>query len=161
MLMYSVNTRPDMQFAVHQCGKYSHNPRASHAKAVKKICRYLQGTKSRGIRFKKKLLDPMDVRINACADASFCPNWKDEDDKNSSKSRTGCFMQLNDCPVQFASKGQTKTALSTTKSECIALSMAMRDLMWIRRLVNDTSIGFGINHTSNAMHSHMCVQHQN
>ena len=42
MLMHLVNTRPDIQFAVHQCGKYSHNPRASHAKAVKKICRYYE-----------------------------------------------------------------------------------------------------------------------
>ena len=83
MLMYLVNTRPDTQFAVHQCGKYSHNPRASHAKAVKKICRYLQGTKSRGIRFKKKLLDPMDMRLNVFVDASFCPNWKDEDDNTT------------------------------------------------------------------------------
>ena len=63
-----------MQFAVHQCGKHSHNPRASHAKAVKKICRCLQGTKSRGIRLKKKLLDPMDMRLNVFVDASFCPS---------------------------------------------------------------------------------------
>ena len=89
MLMHLVNTRPDMQFAVHQCGKCSHNPRASHAKAVKKICRYLQGTKSRRIRFKKKLLDPMDMRL---VDASFCPNWKQlsfERSDGETKSKVG------------------------------------------------------------------------
>ena len=29
----------------------------------------------------------MDMRLNVHVDASFCPNWKDEDDKNSSKSK--------------------------------------------------------------------------
>ena len=44
MLMFLVNTRPDIQFAVHQCARFTHNPKMSHLNAVKRIVRYLKGT---------------------------------------------------------------------------------------------------------------------
>ena len=41
MLLYlSSNTRPDIQFAVHQVARFSHSPKQSHAQAVKRIVRY-------------------------------------------------------------------------------------------------------------------------
>ena len=41
MLLYlSSNTRPDLQFAVHQAARFTHNPKHSHAQAVKRIVRY-------------------------------------------------------------------------------------------------------------------------
>jgi hypothetical protein len=43
MLMYlSNNAYPEIQFAVHQCARFTHFPRNIHAKAVKRICRYLK-----------------------------------------------------------------------------------------------------------------------
>ena len=39
MLMYLCsNTRPDIQYAVHQCARFLHNPRASHEQAILHIC---------------------------------------------------------------------------------------------------------------------------
>ena len=50
MLLYlSSNSRPDIQFVVHQCARFTHSPRASHAAAIKRIMRYLQGTTDKGI----------------------------------------------------------------------------------------------------------------
>ena len=50
MLMYlGQNTRPDIAFAVHQCARFTHNPKHSHAVGVKRIIRYLQGTKDKGM----------------------------------------------------------------------------------------------------------------
>ena len=146
MLMYLVNTRPDIQFSVHQASKYTHNPMNCHANAVKKICRYLQKTKKRGIRFKKETIDPNNLQINCYVDASFCPSWKDTDDESSSKSRTGYVIRIDDSPVQFASQGQQETTLSTTECEYVALSTAMRELLWVRRIVHDITTGFGINY---------------
>ena len=38
MLSYfNGHTRPELEFSVHQCGQYSHNPRAMHKKALKRI----------------------------------------------------------------------------------------------------------------------------
>jgi hypothetical protein len=53
MLMYlAANTRPDIAYAVHQATRYTHAPKASHAAAVKRILRYLVGTRDKGIFFK-------------------------------------------------------------------------------------------------------------
>ena len=50
MLMYlGQNTRPDIAFAVHQCARFTHNPKHSHAIGVKRIIWYLQGTKDKGM----------------------------------------------------------------------------------------------------------------
>ena len=45
-LMYAqVCTRPDIAFVVNALGRYLSNPGLNHWKAVKKVMRYLQGTK--------------------------------------------------------------------------------------------------------------------
>ena len=58
MLYLASNTRPDISFAVHQCSRFTHNTKVSHETAVKRICRYIQGTKDNGIVFNisKKLV---------------------------------------------------------------------------------------------------------
>ena len=43
------NTRPDIAYATHQCARYTHAPKESHALAVKRIVRYLQGTSTKGL----------------------------------------------------------------------------------------------------------------
>ena len=47
----SGTTRPDILFAVHQCAKYSIDPKQSHEEAVKRIGRYLKKTKDKGLVF--------------------------------------------------------------------------------------------------------------
>ena len=45
MLTYLArNTRPDIKYAVHQCAQLQLNPKKAHKNAVKRICRYLNGT---------------------------------------------------------------------------------------------------------------------
>ena len=46
ILMYAqVCTRPNITFAVGMLGRYQSDPRLDHWKAVKKVLKYLQGTK--------------------------------------------------------------------------------------------------------------------
>ncbi|MGH3055543.1 MAG: reverse transcriptase domain-containing protein, partial [Gaiellaceae bacterium] len=53
MLMFlQANTRPDISFAVHQCARFTHNPKKSHEEAIKHICQYLKGTKDKGIIYR-------------------------------------------------------------------------------------------------------------
>ena len=40
-----------ISFAVHKCARFTHNTKVSHETAVKRICRYLQGTKENGLVF--------------------------------------------------------------------------------------------------------------
>ena len=72
MAMYlSNNTRPDIQFATHQCARFSHTPKASHTVALKRICKYLKGTRDKGIIFKPD----MDLKLDCYVDADFAGLW--------------------------------------------------------------------------------------
>ena len=134
MLLYlSSNSRPDIQFAVHQCARFTHSPRASHAEAIKRIARYLAGTQERGLLF---MPDP-NVKLDCYVDADFAGLWRHEDDQDPVcvKSRTGYVFTLAGCPVSWSSKLQTEIALSTLEAEYIALSTAMREFLPLRRIL--------------------------
>ena len=60
MLMYlAQNFRPDIAYAVHQCARFAHDPIKSQVVEIKRILRYLQGTKDNG--FTLNLFEPLQV----------------------------------------------------------------------------------------------------
>jgi len=114
------STRPDISYAVHQCARFSSNPKASHKMAVLRIGRYHMATRSEGL-----ILEPNNGSLELCFDADFSGNWKAanaHEDRATAKSQTGYIIKYAGCPITWASKIQTKTALSTTEAEFIALS---------------------------------------
>ena len=143
MLMYlSSNSRPDIQFAVHQCARFTYAPRKSHEEAIKHICRYLKGTIGKGIEF-----DPSpEMQLDCYVDADFAGLWGSEDNQDPVcvKSRTGYVLTLGGCPLLWVSRLQTEIALSTLEAEYIALSQAMRDLLPMRRLAKEVSKTLGL-----------------
>jgi hypothetical protein len=150
MLMFLVNTRPDIQFVVHQCARFTHSPKHSHMLAVKRIVKYLKHTqedgKDRGLTFD---IGGNEIpKIECYVDADFAGLWNVENNEDpvSSRSRTGFVIFVGNCPVIWQSKLQGETALSTTEAEIVALSMSMRELLWLRRMVVDvaTTLGSGI-----------------
>ena len=149
MLMYlSSNSRPDIQYAVHQCARFTHFPKKSHEDAIHRLCRYLKGTKEKGL-----ILKPSDdLTLDCYVDADFAGLYyvEDHQDPVCVKSRTGYCLTLGGCPLIWVSKLQTEIALSTTEAEYIALSQSLRDLIPMRRLLQEASIGLKITTTSNA-----------
>ena len=73
---------------------------------------------------------------------------ENNEDPVSSKSRTGFVIFVGNCPMIWQSKLQGETSLSTTEAEIVALSMSMRELLWLRRMVVDvaTTLGSAIQH---------------
>ena len=126
MLLYLAGSNhPDTLYVVHQCTRFSHQPRESHEVGVKHIVRYLKGTKDKGLTMKP---NKDDLKLDLFADADFSGLFASEDkqDTVSDKSRT---------PVCWSSKLQSEIALSTLEAEYIALSQGMRELVSARRLV--------------------------
>jgi hypothetical protein len=122
------STRPDIAYAVHQCARFSSNPKKSHEAAVRRIVRYLQGTKNKGINFKVDKSRSFECWV----DADFAGNWRQEgaaSDTMTSKSRSGWVILYANCPITWSSKLQTLTALSTTEAEYVALSTALREVI--------------------------------
>ena len=143
MLMYlSSNSRPDIQYAVHQCARFTHFPKKTHEDAILRICRYLQGTKNKGLIFNPT----EDLTLDCYVDADFAGLYGVEDDQDPVcvKSRTGYCLTLGGCPLIWVSKLQTEIALSTTEAEYIALSQSLRDVIPMRRLLQAASEGLDL-----------------
>ena len=135
MLYLASNSRPDIAFAVHQCARFNHCPRLCHEVAVKRIARYLKGTRDKGF-----IMSPSHkMELELYADSDFAGLWDSEskDDRISVSSRTGAVIILSGVPVTWSSKLQSEIATSTMHAECIALSIAMRDLIPITNTLND------------------------
>ncbi len=127
-------TRPDITFAVHQCAKFCAHPRKVHYNAVKRIVTYLHGTQEKGL-----LLDPKNPVIECFADADFASSWDKLDPNNdlNARSRSGFIVKFAGCPLAWQSKLQTEIALSTTEAECIFLSSATREVLFILKLMQE------------------------
>ena len=136
MLLYvSSNSRPDICFAVHQAARFTHDPKHSHAVAVKRIIRYLKGTRDRGLTFRPH----SGFQVDCWVDADFCGLWGSEhpEDPTVAKSRSGYVITVAGCPLMWVSKLQTEVSVSTMMAEYVALSQAMRDMLPLKRLVKE------------------------
>ena len=136
MLLYlAQNSRPDIAFAVHQCARFTHSPKNSHAVPVKRILCYLNSTKDKGMN----LQPTKNLVINCYVDADFAGLWKAEDNQDPLcvKSRSGFLITFMGCPLHWVSKLQSQIALSTMEAEYIALSQAMRELIGFREILKE------------------------
>jgi hypothetical protein len=134
MLLYVAgNTRPDIAFAVNQCARFTHSPRASHGKAVIKIIRYLKGTRLRGIIYRSN----KELALDCFVDADFCGLWGSElpTDPLAVRSRSGYIFTFAGCPFHWVSTLQKLSALSTMEAEYIALSDSCRQLIPLRSIL--------------------------
>jgi hypothetical protein len=129
------NTRPDISFAVHQCARFCTKSTILHELAVKRIAQYLIYTRDKGL-----ILQPTnDFQLDMYVDADFAGLWHQQHSalRESVLSRTGYIITFCGCPIHWASKLQTEITISTTESEYIALNMATRELLPIRRLLQE------------------------
>ncbi|CAI5730422.1 unnamed protein product [Peronospora destructor] len=101
------------------------NPQVEHWMAVKRILRYLQGTKSHGICFQ-----PGDT-LDFCgySDADWAGDHADR------KSTSGYAFILMGASVSWGSKKQSSVSLSTSEAEYIALSLTIQEGKWVHRLL--------------------------
>ena len=64
-------TRLDIAYAVHQCARFCSDPRKTHADAIIHLCKYLQGTRDKGITINPST----DLSLKCYADADFIGNY--------------------------------------------------------------------------------------
>jgi hypothetical protein len=134
MLLYlSNNTRPDIAVAVSQVCRFTHNPKKSHASAVKTILRYLKRTADQGTY----IVPDGTLELNSYCDADFGSLFQRDppEEPTSARSRTGFVIKLGGTPLLWKSQLQTTVALSTAMAEYHALSTLMRVAIPLRRLL--------------------------
>ena len=104
---------------IYKCEGFNNYPKLSYKRLVKKIVCYLWDTKDKSILFHPAFSKGLGYFI----DADFAGGWKDgnHDCPESILSKTGYAIMFAGCPISLGSKYQTELALSTKKSEYIAL----------------------------------------
>ena len=121
---------------MQQCARFASNPGKSHVEAVKQIGRYLIGTCDKGLVLRPNPKQSFLV----WAEADFVGNWNEitaMSDVPTAKSQSGYLIIYSGCPISWASKMQTEIALSTTESEYISLSTALRETIPMMHLIDE------------------------
>lgn len=129
------SSRPDLAYSVHQCARFSEEPKEEHTRAVKLIGRYLLSTRTQGL-----IYTPKQKSFECYCDADFSGNWDAtiaEFDGSTARSRSGYVIMYAGCPVSWGSRLQTEIALSSTESEYISLSQGLREVIPLMNVVQE------------------------
>ena len=121
-LMYvMIGTRPDIAFAVSAVSQHSSNPGPPHWTAVRRIFRYLAGTKTFGLTY----------------GGGYCGGFTDADwgAGEDRKSIGGYVFMINGAAVSWASKKQASVALFSTEAEYMALTQGVKESIWLGELL--------------------------
>lgn len=98
---------------------------------MKRIFKYINGTIEKGILFKSNIK----MNILGYSDADY------GGDIDERKSTTGFLFMLGSSIISWSSERQKSVALSTTESEYVAAAQAVKELVWIKLLIQNLLIG--------------------
>ena len=130
LMFLAIATRPDIIFAVVKLATYISRPGQTHWVAAKRILRYLKGTKDLGIIYVKEKDFNKANLLRGYSDASF-------NSEANAKSMTGYTFLSAGAAITWGSRKQTLTALSSTEAECLALTEASQETVWLRTLLSE------------------------
>lgn len=127
-IMYAmIGTRPDLAYPVGVISRYMSNPIRDHWSAVKWVLRYIKGTLTTKLHFKKS----SDFRVTGYCDADFAA------DADRRRSITGLVFTLGGNTISWKSVLQRVVALSTTESEYMSLTEAVKEVVWLKGLLKE------------------------
>ena len=129
----ALSTRPDIAQAVNFVSRFASKPGAQNWRDVKRILRYVAGTRALGITFKRSP-DPNAALLHGFADA----DWGG--DLQQRRSTTGFIFKIAGGPVTWRSKLQATVALSTAEAEYLSAAEAAREALWLRSLLHDLGL---------------------
>jgi len=128
LLYVAMWTRPDIAFAVSQVARFQADPSVYHWECVKRIFRYLKGTRLLGLTFSG---GPAKLTLKGYVDAS----WGEDLDTRCSQS--AYVFMLGNAAISWKSKLQRLVALSSTEAEYISLCTASCEALYLRKLLGD------------------------
>ena len=115
-LLYPSNiTRPDITYACNTASRHLQNPGKDHWELLKRIVRYLKGTKQLGLNY-----NDQSIEVTGWPDASWADNVDDR------KSTGGYCLFIGNCLVSWSSKKQSFIALSSNKRRAWCLGRSVQ-----------------------------------
>ena len=158
-LMYAaMGTRPDIAFTTSTVAQYLENPGWKHWEAVKRIFRYLLGTKT--------------LQLTYGGDERGLVRYVNADGASQDHRRaiSGYVFMVDGGAVSWSSKKQELVTLSTTEAKYVAATHAAKEALWLRRLLielfesidtpttlfSDSKSAIALAHDG---HYHACTKH--
>ena len=132
LMHLSVTVRPDISYAVGALSRYLASPTVVHWQAAKGVLRYLSGTAEYGITY-----GPNCPGLVGFCDADYAG------DIDTRRSTSGYVFVLNDGAISWQSKRQQTVAASTTEAEYMAAAAAVKEGLWLRKLLLDFGFDIG------------------
>ena len=118
-----VCTRPDLAFVTGLLGRYQKNPGIEHWKLVKKVLRYLQGTKGLMLTYRRS----DSLQIEGYSDSDYAGDER--------KSTSGYVFTLAGGAISWKSSKQTVTTSSTMYAEFVACYEATGQVNWLKKFI--------------------------
>ena len=113
-LMYLMNTRPDICFAVNTLSQFFTDPRHVQLIAAKHILRYLKGTIDYGIKYE----DNQQINLEVYVDSDWVGSAIHR------KSTSGCFLSMGLGVISWFRRKQSYVALSIIEAEYVTTCSA-------------------------------------
>jgi Reverse transcriptase (RNA-dependent DNA polymerase) len=133
LLHLAMNTRPDIAFVVSRLAQYTIQPNSQCWAALKRLIRYLKGTRTKGIVYGIQP-NPAITDDDACHIKGYTDSdWAGE--TSTCKSTSGYLFLGAGAPIAWGSNKQPIVALSTCEAEYVAASDAAREATWLRNLL--------------------------
>lgn len=133
--------RPDIVHATNEVSAYLENPGMPHWNAVKRIMRYLAGTKDMKLTYQGTKYSPSQAtnttmssyepHIEVFVDADWGGNL------DTRRSTTGYLVKLDGNTISWSVKRQPTVAASTCEAEYMALANATSEVLWLRQLLGE------------------------
>lgn len=115
LMFLNQGTRPDIASAITSLGRFVMNPGKVHWNALKRVFRYLKGTKKYTLTYYSSHKNPT---LTGYSDADWAENL------DTRRFTTGYVFTLQGGAISWSSKRQATVVLSTTEAEYLAIGAA-------------------------------------
>ena len=124
-------TRPDLSSTVNMRSKFMSRPGKEHWQGVKKVLSYIQGTIDYGLIFQANGNEDILIGYSDADWAGYI---------NTRRSTSGYVFQIHGSTISWCSNRQLSVSKSSTEAEYIALSLAIQEAVWLRRLLENIGL---------------------
>ena len=121
-------TRPDISWIVSKLSQYLENPGTEHIAALKRVFRYINGTKSFCLSYKRT-----SGYLQGYCDSDWAGDVKDR------RSTSGYVFTLGGTPIVWKKRKQQTAALSSCKANFMSIAEATKEMIYQRSFC--TSMG--------------------
>lgn len=132
LLWLSINTRPDISFAVSILTRHMSNPGLSHWNTALHVVGYLKQTRHLKLVYAPQPDIPDCDMLHGFTDA----NWA-SDKTTKRRSTSGSATYLMGCLISWRTQVQKCVALSAAEAEIIAASEATRELLFFKYVLRE------------------------